>query len=79
MWSPPLWGWMKVNVDGAVKGKPGADVVGGVLRDEFGTIIALLSKSIGVVDSNFAELTALVEGIKLFLKVSFIYYRKFDC
>ncbi|XVF82029.1 hypothetical protein PTKIN_Ptkin16aG0010100 [Pterospermum kingtungense] len=65
-WSPPANEVLKFNVDGATQGQPGFAGRGGVLRDRAGRCKILFSKSIGVADSNFAELSVVKEAFKLF-------------
>ncbi|XVE54848.1 hypothetical protein DITRI_Ditri03aG0115400 [Diplodiscus trichospermus] len=50
---------LKFNVDGSSRGKPGPTGIGGVMRDHSGCVKIRFSKSIGVVDSNLAELLAI--------------------
>lgn len=47
-WSPPPFGWMKVNVDAATFGGDGSVGVGGVLRNEAGGFIRARSRRIQV-------------------------------
>ncbi|XVF41915.1 hypothetical protein PTKIN_Ptkin01aG0319200 [Pterospermum kingtungense] len=69
-------GWMKImrcpnlvfNVDGSAIGNPGAAGIRGILRDHLGRKRLEFSKSIGVGDSNLAELLAKIkEAFVLFL------------
>ena len=64
-WSAPSLGVYKFNVDGSVIGKPGPGGVGGVLRDWNGKVKGMFSTSIGVVDSNFAELYAILQALEM--------------
>jgi len=66
-WNPPLEGFLKYNIDGASKGNPGMEVVGGVLRDENRSIISLFYGHLGKATNNMVELMALEQGPK-FLK-----------
>ncbi|KAK9283223.1 hypothetical protein L1049_011459 [Liquidambar formosana] len=66
IWYPPSPGTLKFNVDGLARGKPGPGGIGGVLRDEHGRILCVFSAPIGSVDSNFAELLAVREALRLF-------------
>ena len=54
-------------MDGSAKGKLGPASIGGVLRDCRFAVKAVFSKSIGVADSNVAELLAVQEALKLFV------------
>ncbi|GLU10942.1 hypothetical protein SLE2022_277170 [Rubroshorea leprosula] len=66
-WSAPNFGCVKFNVDSYSIGKLGLAGIGGVLRNEGGLVIGLFSRSIGVVDSNVAELVAICEALEMFL------------
>ncbi|KAK2654509.1 hypothetical protein Ddye_014365 [Dipteronia dyeriana] len=55
---PPVEGNLKFNADGFVKGNPGSAGIGGVLRDAYGKVLCLFSLSVGIADSNAAELWA---------------------
>lgn len=65
-WSPPLVGVLKFNVDGAVEGKLGPAVVGGVLHDSDGVVLALFSKHVGHMESNEVEVVAILEALHIF-------------
>ena len=66
-WEVPPIGFLKFNVDGSAHGKPGPTGIGGVLRDHDGNTRFLFAKSIGVNDSNYAELRAIQEALEWFL------------
>ncbi|WRX17882.1 Ribonuclease H domain - like 10 [Theobroma cacao] len=66
-WTPPPYGTLKLNINGAAKGKPGPAGIGGVLRDHQDVIKGTFSHNIGIKDSNFAEFQAIHEGLKFFL------------
>ncbi|XVF55660.1 hypothetical protein PTKIN_Ptkin06aG0054600 [Pterospermum kingtungense] len=65
-WIPPVEGCLKFNTDGAARGQPGSAGIEGLLRDSSGKILAAFSKSIGVADSNLAELLAVKEAFGIF-------------
>lgn len=65
-WAPPYGGKLKFNMDGAAKGKPGLAGVGGVLRNNHGVVMAIISKSAGVKKSNEAEVIAILEELQTF-------------
>ena len=67
MWIPPSRGYMKFNVDGSAKGKPGPVGIGGVLRDNLSIVKMIFPKSVGIEDSNVAELLAVREAMRLFI------------
>ena len=58
---------MKFNVDGSSLGKPGLAGIGGVLKDNLTAVKVVFSKSIGVADSNVAELLAVRKAMHIFL------------
>lgn len=51
VWTPPIMGVLKFNVDGASKGNPGPSGMGGVLRDYRNFIIGFSSKANSSADS----------------------------
>lgn len=64
-WEPPpskTWKW---NVDGSARGKPGPTGIGGVLRDEKGTILSKFAAGVGIRESNEAEFLAIVKALEL--------------
>lgn len=50
-WSPPLSSMLN-NVDSIARGEPSPAGVGGVLHNDKGVVLPMLSKHIGVKDSN---------------------------
>ncbi|KAK2635596.1 hypothetical protein Ddye_030388 [Dipteronia dyeriana] len=58
VWSLPSLGCKKFNVDGSTVGNPGNAGIGGVLRDSLGKVLGLFSLSVGIQDSNTAEIMA---------------------
>ncbi|XVF82575.1 hypothetical protein PTKIN_Ptkin16aG0060800 [Pterospermum kingtungense] len=79
-WATTVWpkdqvsmmGAVKFNVDGLSMGKLGLIGIGGVLRDHSGDELARFFKSIGVEDSNFAELMAIREAMVIFVTSPFV-------
>lgn len=67
-WEPPHPRWVKLNFDGAAWGNPGIAGIECVIHDEDGVWIAKRALSIQPTSNNLAELEALHQGIKLFLK-----------
>ena len=51
-WSPPPYGVLKSNVDGASRGKSGLAGIEGVLCNCKGDVVLTYSKHVGVCDSN---------------------------
>ncbi|KAK3218927.1 hypothetical protein Dsin_012897 [Dipteronia sinensis] len=64
-WIPRDKDKLKFNVHGSVRGKPGPEGIGGVLRDSNGKVLCLFSKFMGVTDSNTAELWAIKKAVQL--------------
>ncbi|EOY08506.1 Uncharacterized protein TCM_022983 [Theobroma cacao] len=58
---------MKFNVDGVVKGCPGSTGFEGILRDPSGEVKATFFKSVGMADSNLAEIRAKTRVFLIFL------------
>ncbi|XVF39216.1 hypothetical protein PTKIN_Ptkin01aG0017700 [Pterospermum kingtungense] len=71
-WVCPPAGHVKFNVDGASIGKPGSAGIGGVLCNHAGEELARFSKSVGIVDSNIAELLAIREAFLVFIDSPFV-------
>jgi len=57
-WIPPK-GFLKYNIDGALKGNQGTAGYGGALRDENGSILFIFHCHLGRATNNMAELMAL--------------------
>ncbi|KAK2654891.1 hypothetical protein Ddye_014747 [Dipteronia dyeriana] len=64
-WSPPNDHDLVFNVDGSSMGNPGSAGIGGVLRDANGKVLCLFSSSVGLVDSNLAEVLAIHRACEL--------------
>ncbi|XP_059068697.1 uncharacterized protein LOC131859155 [Cryptomeria japonica] len=64
-WSFPLTGWIKVNFYGAAKGNPGPTGCGGVIRNEAGDYIAVMTLPIGSQTNPLAEPMAAYQVITL--------------
>ena len=65
VWSPPMTNCFKWNVDGSSLGKPGPSGIGGVLQNHHGILLGIFSSPVGILDSNVAELKAVVKAIEL--------------
>jgi ribonuclease HI len=68
-WSPPPPGWYKLNFDGASRGNPGLSGIGCIINNEDGQWLLKRAKLINPTSNNLAELEAVLEGIKLCLKL----------
>lgn len=75
MWSPPMTNRFKWNVDGSSIGKPGPSGIGGVLRNHHGILLGIFSMPIGILDSNVAELRAVVKAIELSASNCFLHHK----
>lgn len=53
-------------MDEAVRGKPGPAVVRGVLCNNDGKVLAMISKHVGCMESNEVEVVAILEALRLF-------------
>ena len=68
--SPSTWlslpsSFTKLNFDGASKGNPGPVGLKGILRDHLGNILHIYSHHLGHDTNNGAELSALLEGLRI--------------
>ena len=61
---PPPKGYLKYNIDGASEGNLGTTGLGGVLRDEEGSIIFIFHCHLGRATNNMAELMALEQCLE---------------
>ncbi|EOY17305.1 Uncharacterized protein TCM_036461 [Theobroma cacao] len=60
--SKPSEGCLKFNIDRSSRRCLGDSGIGGILRNYSGDVLALFSKSVGIIDSNKAELLAVREA-----------------
>ncbi|KAE8674160.1 hypothetical protein F3Y22_tig00111769pilonHSYRG00499 [Hibiscus syriacus] len=67
-WSPPPFGFVKVNVDGVMDSLWSKGGIGGLIRDEKGVILGSFSERIGFGPPIMAELMAVKRGLNLFLE-----------
>ncbi|KAK2653791.1 hypothetical protein Ddye_013647 [Dipteronia dyeriana] len=58
---------LKFNVDGSARGNPGHAGISCVLRDSNGKAVCLFSFSVGLIDSNSAEILAIKKVVELCL------------
>ncbi|KAG9442213.1 hypothetical protein H6P81_018067 [Aristolochia fimbriata] len=65
-WRPPPSGCIKLNFDGSSQGNPSPAGFGGVFRDHEGTIFLTYAGPLGHEDSTVAEMTALLQGLRIF-------------
>ena len=67
-WSPTPMGMLKFNVDGAAREQSGPTGIGGVLQNSRGEFLLMFSKFVGDCDSNKAEVLAILEALRYFLR-----------
>ena len=67
-WNPPPEGFLKYNIDGVSKGNSGMASLGGVLRDENGSIISLFYGHLGKATNNMVELMALEQCLEFLIQ-----------
>lgn len=75
IWSPPPIGRFKWNVDGSSLGKPKLSGIGGALRNHQGHLLGIFSLPVGTLDSNIAELRAVVKAIELSASKCFLHHK----
>jgi len=75
MWSPPITNRFKWNVDGSSIGKPGPFGIDDALRNHYGILLGIFSLSVGILDSNIAELRAVVKAIELSASNCFLHHK----
>ncbi|XVF78334.1 hypothetical protein PTKIN_Ptkin14bG0124000 [Pterospermum kingtungense] len=69
-WSKPPYGAVKYNVDGSSLGRSEPAGIKGIMRDHQENVLIRFSKSVGVEDSNIAELLTIREAFVLFFSSS---------
>lgn len=57
--------YLKFNVNGAARGKPGPTGVGGVLRDHKEDVLLIFSNNEGLQESNEIKVLAILEALRL--------------
>lgn len=71
IWQPPVFNWIKCNVDGASVGNPGAASCGGIYRDKNGVLVGAFAYNLGISNSLFGELNGARYAIELARKQHF--------
>lgn len=64
VWSPPSPGWIKINIDGAPKGKPRPIGYGGVACDHNGRFV-VMELPLGTYTNQYIEAMITYIGVKL--------------
>ncbi|GAU51630.1 hypothetical protein TSUD_414540 [Trifolium subterraneum] len=65
IWQPPLFNWIKCNIDGASKGNPGLAGCGGVFRNHVADLLHCIAEPLGIASSYHAELCAVMSAIEI--------------
>ncbi|KAF1862973.1 hypothetical protein Lal_00018817 [Lupinus albus] len=65
IWLAPLYGWIKINSDGATQGAPGLADGGGIFRDYQGAYVGGFAVFFGISNSLFVELKAAIMAIEI--------------
>jgi ribonuclease HI len=65
LWTPPLFPWIKCNIDGAAKGNPGLAGCGGVFRNHRADMLCCYAEPLGIASSFLAELHAAISAIEI--------------
>ncbi|XP_058783068.1 uncharacterized protein LOC131657720 [Vicia villosa] len=65
IWSPPLSGWIKCNVDGVAKGSPSLAACGRIFRDHNVNHIVSFSSYLAEESAETAEFIALITALEL--------------
>ncbi|XP_004309472.1 PREDICTED: putative ribonuclease H protein At1g65750-like [Fragaria vesca subsp. vesca] len=64
-WHPPLFGWIKVNTDGAWQKTTGKSGYGGIFRDFHGSFLGAFASNLEILNSVDAEVMAVIQAIEL--------------
>lgn len=64
-WSHPPIGFLKLNFDGASRGKPGLAGIGGIIRNHEGKILHIYNKALGKGTNNEMEFVATERGLRI--------------
>ena len=59
-----------IHADGAARGNPGPAAIGATIKDEYGKLIARISRRIGTTTNNQAEYRAVIAALEEALKLS---------
>ena len=64
-WSPPMVGWVKIELDGSVIQQTGEAACDGILRDYHGNFIKAFSAKLGNCSITAMELWGACIGLKM--------------
>jgi ribonuclease HI len=65
LWQPPLFNWVKCNIDGASKGNPGCSSCGGIFRNHAADFMLGFAEPIFFASSYLAELQGALRAIEV--------------
>lgn len=65
LWQPPIFNWIKCNIDGACKGHPGASSYGGIFRNSEANFLGAFACNLGISNSLTAELNGAMLAIEI--------------
>ena len=65
IWQPPVFEWIKCNIDGAAVGNLGPASCGGIYRDNSGEFLGDFAYNLGITNSLNAELNGAMYAIEL--------------
>jgi len=65
IWQPPVFDWIKCNIDGASLGNPGPSSCGGIFRDKNADFLGAFAYNLGISNSLIAELNGAMFAIEL--------------
>jgi hypothetical protein len=65
LWHPPVFNWIKRNIDGACKGNPGPSSCGGIFRNSFAEFLGTFACNLGISNSLISELNGAMLAIEI--------------
>lgn len=64
-WMCPMEGWLRLNMDGASKGNPGAAGAGGIIRGHRGELFEMYAVNCGICSCTKEKLLAVLRGLAI--------------
>lgn len=65
LWKPPVFNWIKCNIDGACKGNPGPSSCGGIFRNSAAEFLGAFACNLGISNSLSVELNGAMFAIEI--------------
>jgi len=65
IWQPPVFDWIKCNIDGAFLSNPGPSSCGRIFRDKNADFLGAFAYNLGITNSLVAELNGAIYAIEL--------------